>query len=79
MIEVIQRDVYDATCHVCGTATAPRWGIPVWQGRILPDDWPGSWCGQDACQPCYAAQRRLTAPMGRAAFRRARVAEEGTA
>lgn len=42
-----------ATCRICGDETPSRWGVPVWGGFIVANDWPGSWGGSPACEDCW--------------------------
>jgi hypothetical protein len=45
-------------CSVCGTETPVGWGLPVWNGFIVANDWPGEWGGVPACQSCWAKHER---------------------
>lgn len=51
-------------CRVCGVCvgTYQGFGIPMWEGDVLPNDWPGDWGGFPACLPCYSAQQQITKP-----------------
>lgn len=69
-ITVIQLDLYEAVCAVCAVSTVPHWGIPVWEGLVLPNAWPHDWIGADACAACWTRQQALTQPVPLARFRR---------
>lgn len=47
-----------ADCHICGEPTPSRWGVPVWNGEIVANDWPGEWGGVPACEKCWAEHER---------------------
>jgi len=36
--------------------------IPMWQGKVLPNDWDGDWGGFPACARCFKWQSELTEP-----------------
>lgn len=42
-----------AECHVCGEPTLCKWGLPVWNGFIVGNDWPHEWGGVPCCKGCY--------------------------
>ena len=45
----------ESECINCGTAlVAPKFGIPMYEGRAVPHDYDGEWAGFDACPICYA-------------------------
>ena len=67
---IIQLDARIAVCHVCEAESPPHWGIPIFEGMVLPNDWTGDWGGVDACTQCWTRQGALTAPMTLQAFRR---------
>jgi len=51
----------------CGVCDAPvfglgGFGVPMWEGMVLPNDWPDEWGGFPACRPCYDWQQTLTKP-----------------
>lgn len=58
-------------CTTCGRETYDRrgFGVPMYEGEILPNDWPGEWGGFDVCARCYEVQQGLTEPMQPGAFR----------
>jgi hypothetical protein len=40
-------------CHICGEPTLAAWGVPVWNGFIVANDWPGDWGGVSVCKSCH--------------------------
>ena len=68
---VIRLDARVAVCHICGAESPPRWGIQIYAGAVVPNNWPGEWGGVDACHACWARQGQLVAPMAIWAFRQA--------
>jgi hypothetical protein len=71
LMSVIRLDERVAECHICGAESPPKWGIPIYEGDVLPNDWQGEWGGVDACQRCWLHQGRLTVPMPIWQFRKA--------
>ena len=59
----IRLDERVAVCFVCDAESPPRWGIPYYEGYILPNSWPGEWGGVDACQSCWEYQQELIEPV----------------
>lgn len=47
------------------------YGIPVFAGDVLPNDWPHAWGGAPACPTCYAYQQTITRAHSIAVFRAA--------
>lgn len=68
-LRVIRLDERVAVCHICGAESPPRWGIPIYEGFVLPNAWPGEWGGVDACLACWTQQGRLKAPVAIGVFR----------
>lgn len=68
-IDVVRLDQRVAVCHVCDAESPPRWGIPIFEGAVVPNAWPGEWGGVDACQACWARQQVLTEPIALWQFR----------
>ncbi len=57
-ITVIDLWPHEFECHVCGAdgcapSSGPSYGIPIYEGEILPDDDPGEWGGVPVCPRCY--------------------------
>lgn len=51
-------------CWVCereviASSAGPNYGVPIYEGYIVPDDYRGEWGGFTACKPCYALVRLL--------------------
>jgi hypothetical protein len=59
-----------AECHICGEEIPPHWGIPIYEGMVVPNAWPRDWVGVDACQACWQQQQHLIGPIDIGAFRR---------
>lgn len=57
-VVIVDLSAHWADCHVCGEPTPCRWGLPVWNGFIVANDWPGDWGGVPACQSCWARHER---------------------
>ena len=57
-ILVINLSPRESECILCGTFLSdPRRGLPMYEGEVVPDDWPGEWAGFDVCEHCYAKHR----------------------
>jgi hypothetical protein len=50
---VIDLDERWADCWRCGELTPSRWGLPVWNGELVSNDWQGEWGGVPACEACF--------------------------
>lgn len=59
-VEYLQINMQDhwTECTVCGADTPAEWGLPVWNGMIVANDWPGEWGGVPACESCWAKHER---------------------
>ena len=55
----------------CTTCSRPAdyCGVPMYEGYVLPNDWPGEWGGFPCCWRCFEVQQTLTKPMPPRAFR----------
>lgn len=42
-------------CCLCGEPAAADCGVPMFNGKLVPYDWPGEWAGQPACDDCWDA------------------------
>lgn len=40
-------------CNICGCEWESGWGVPVWNGVRVANDWPGEWGGVPVCEPCF--------------------------
>ncbi len=47
-----------AECRLCGADTPSRWGVPMYEGNLLSNDFQGEWFGAPACQACHDAHAR---------------------
>lgn len=54
---VIDLNEPQANCHVCGEPTLSRWGIPIYEDRILRNEDEGPWGGVPACERCWAVHQ----------------------
>jgi len=64
MITSIDLSSYSIECAVCErewvyALSELKYGIPVYEGEILPDDDPGEWGGVPVCPHCYYLVRGL--------------------
>lgn len=50
-------------CCVCGLEVIMDFGLPCYEGDIVPNDWTGEWGGFCACQQCYEAFRDIKEPL----------------
>lgn len=57
-VEVINLSARWTDCTVCGEETPAAWGLPVWNGLIVANDWPGEWGGVPACEACWEQHER---------------------
>lgn len=72
-VMVVDLSARVAICHICQAETCPpRYGIPIYEGLVLPNSWEGEWGGVDACEACWLQQGALIEPMAIWAFRRQR-------
>ena len=55
---IINLDEPWTECTICGADTPSKWGVPVWSGMIVANDWPGDWGGVPACKSCYEQHTR---------------------
>ena len=69
VIHEVHLDAHVADCYVCNAETPAHWGIPAYEGYVLPNDWPGEWGGFDVCAACWERQQTLTTPMLVSKFR----------
>ena len=54
-VTVIRLDEPWIVCSVCGKDDVSRWGLAVYEGQIVPDDYKGHWGGAPCCRECYQA------------------------
>ena len=43
----------ESECVLCGAHLVG----PMYEGKVVPDDWPGPWAGFDVCGACYLKHR----------------------
>lgn len=56
-VTVIDLWVPTTDCSVCGEGTVSKWGIPVFEDRILRNEEDGPWGGAPACERCWAIHK----------------------
>lgn len=62
-IEVIELFPRESNCAICGVDVVDcRLGVPMFEGCLVPNDWPHEWGGADACQECFAKHERGELP-----------------
>lgn len=52
----------DMPCPGCGGRASPFHGLPVFNGDIMSNDWPGEWGGAPACEACFEKHLRGELP-----------------
>lgn len=61
---VIDLSAPDGGCIVCGAYLGrPHYAVPMYEGLVLPNEWPEEGAGYDACERCYQAQGKLSEPV----------------
>jgi hypothetical protein len=63
MDDVLVIDMNDATdrlgdCYACGGPSHPNYGLPIWNGFIVGNEWPYEWGGVPCCEDCYERHQR---------------------
>lgn len=57
-IQIIDLWPRESECVLCGEHLwGCKLGLPMYEGEVVPDDWPGEWAGFDVCAPCYVKHR----------------------
>ena len=57
-IRVITLWPHESECVVCGKhLVEPQYGIAMYEGAPVPDNWAGEWGGFDVCMDCYRKDR----------------------
>lgn len=62
-IEVIDFQSHEVDCFLCGKPTEHRWGVPVYNGYVVSNDFPDDLWGNDGggqavCELCYDKHAR---------------------
>jgi len=52
-INLIVLDENMVECTVCGTETRMRQFVPMFEGKVVPDDSEIEWAGMPVCKGCY--------------------------
>ena len=47
----------ETDCVLCGAPTTLGLWLPMYEGKVLPDDYKGEWAGMPVCADCYAIHR----------------------
>lgn len=61
-IQIIDLHPSEADCYVCDATVlvrprGPNFGLPIYEGDIVPDDYKGEWGGVTVCPTCYFLTR----------------------
>lgn len=57
-ITYINMQPRDRQCVVCGNPATPGYGVPMFEDRLVPNNWKGAWGGFPACRDCYEDHQR---------------------
>ena len=59
---VIELWPHETECALCGAFLYLReaLSLPMYEGRIVPDDWPGPWAGFPVCTACHQKHREVS-------------------
>lgn len=60
---IINLNKHYVDCYVCSKPTIPKYGIPMYEDIVLPNDWDGEWFGQTVCRRCFSIQEQLKKPV----------------
>lgn len=55
-------------CHICNSPTSGKFGVPMYEDMVLPNNWLGEWFGQTVCEVCFLAQNKLQKPINQNKF-----------
>ena len=61
-VTIINMQRREGGCCNCGKPVDGAYGLPVFEGHVVANDWPGEWGGQDCCQDCYELPQRDALP-----------------
>lgn len=73
----MQTPGYGDVCFVCGEDASGFHGVPIWNGELVSNDWPGEWCGVPACEVCFRKHKEGRLPMLDSTFYWQRVFSHG--
>lgn len=65
----MQTPGYGDVCFVCGGEASGYHGVPVFNGDLMSNDWPGEWGGVPSCERCYDRHARGELPTFDADYR----------
>lgn len=56
---VLVINLWEITCEctICNKETSDKFGIPIYEDEIMPDDYQGEWCGSPVCRRCFYVTR----------------------
>lgn len=60
---VIRLDEPTDFCCVCDAEVYMDYGLPMYEGEIVPPDWSGEWGGFTACKRCYDTFGNIKEPL----------------
>lgn len=64
MRDVLSIRLYEpmVECRLCGAEAPHSWGVPMYEGNLLSNDFQGEWFGAPACKQCFEAHARGDLP-----------------
>lgn len=67
-IVIIELWPQEDNCCVCDEvvlcySAGPNYGLAMYEGEIVPEDWPGEWGGFTACWSCFNMFRNIKQPL----------------
>lgn len=60
---VVDIDYREYKCHLCNSPTCGKFGVPMYEDMVLPNNCAGKWFGQTACETCFLAQNKIRKPI----------------
>ena len=60
---IIRLDEPTDFCCVCNQEVYMDYGLAMYEGDIVPNDWKGEWGGFTACRRCYELFTTVTVPI----------------
>lgn len=58
VVVLMQTPGWGDECYVCGEPASGFHGLPIFNGDVMSNDWPGEWAGVPACLRCYEKHER---------------------
>ena len=56
-IVVIDLQLRDTDCTLCGARHSLAQGLPMYEGEVVADDFEGDWGGFPVCKKCFVKHR----------------------